>query len=124
RRHIDRDAVEPRRGAVRRIVGATQGADPLDLAGAGMNGAVNDVIRRMCFDGGGDGFACPCAVFLVDPRVGVLEGDARVWWKEEVLLDPFVPVQVTEGQVAIPEADAGDPAGVVQPGPIAGKRVL
>ena len=33
-----------------------------------------------------------------------------------MVFDPFVPDELVEGEVAVPESDAGGPDGVVEPG--------
>ena len=107
RGHIDRHPVEICRRAVARIIGTAERAYPLMAPVVGCGGAIDGVI--------GGASARPtyqwpsrvaAPVFLGSP-LEVLNLDPSRRLEEKVLLDPVVPLQLGERQIAVPEAHPG-----------------
>jgi len=103
--NIDRHSVEVRRSAVVRIIGAAERAYPFNRSGVRMHGAVNDVIRSSIADRCVDRVPSRGTVLLVNSCIEIFDGDSLRRREKEVLLDPLVPFELSERQVAVPETD-------------------
>src|SRR4249919_1132086 len=110
--------------AVSRVVRAAERAYPFDLSGGPMHGAVDDVIRGLVMDRCVDRVSSRGAIVFVHACVEVSDHDSVGRRKEEVFLDAFVPLEFIERQVGVPETNAGEASGVVQPRSVQFERTV
>jgi hypothetical protein len=112
---IDGHAVEVRGRAVGCIGGAAERADVLHGVARRIARSIHDIVGRALRDRCLDGGARSLAVLGMHALVERLDRDVRIGRQPEVRLRSLVPEEIRERQIAIPEPDAREANGVVEP---------